>query len=180
MSRILNYTDRQTCVLFGDAAGAVVLSAVRLTTKPLQPRSTYPARRSVIHCSGPATAWRPRSSELCGSGRSANSVLRRSTTRPSSRRSRNRVASSDSCPGGSATGCHTPVWPARRNVASETPATRISGRAWRTSPGASQPPEAWRPPICSTGPGICAEADRPSLSQSSRGGGLPVRRCGLR
>lgn len=29
LSRILDYTDRQTCVLFGDAAGAVVLSAVR-------------------------------------------------------------------------------------------------------------------------------------------------------
>ena len=29
LSRILDYTDRQTCVLFGDAAGAVVLRAVR-------------------------------------------------------------------------------------------------------------------------------------------------------
>ena len=29
LSRILDYTDRQTCVLFGDAAGAVVLSATR-------------------------------------------------------------------------------------------------------------------------------------------------------
>ena len=29
LSRILDYTDRQTCVLFGDAAGAVVLSAAR-------------------------------------------------------------------------------------------------------------------------------------------------------
>ena len=29
LSRILDYTDRQTCVLFGDAAGAVVLGAAR-------------------------------------------------------------------------------------------------------------------------------------------------------
>jgi 3-oxoacyl-[acyl-carrier-protein] synthase III len=29
LSRILDYTDRQTCVLFGDGAGAVVLSAAR-------------------------------------------------------------------------------------------------------------------------------------------------------
>jgi 3-oxoacyl-[acyl-carrier-protein] synthase III len=29
LSRILDYTDRQTCVLFGDAAGAVVLCAAR-------------------------------------------------------------------------------------------------------------------------------------------------------
>ena len=29
LSRILDYTDRQTCVLFGDAAGAVVLSTAR-------------------------------------------------------------------------------------------------------------------------------------------------------
>jgi 3-oxoacyl-[acyl-carrier-protein] synthase III len=29
LSRILDYTDRQTCVLFGDAAGAVVLRAAR-------------------------------------------------------------------------------------------------------------------------------------------------------
>jgi hypothetical protein len=32
--------------------------------KPLQPASTYSARRFAIQCDGPATAWRPRSSEL--------------------------------------------------------------------------------------------------------------------
>ena len=34
MSRILDYTDRQTCVLFGDAAAAVVLSAARGADPP--------------------------------------------------------------------------------------------------------------------------------------------------
>ncbi|CAI3932570.1 3-oxoacyl-[acyl-carrier-protein] synthase III (FabH) (PDB:1UB7) [Commensalibacter communis] len=35
-SRILDWSDRRTCVLFGDGAGAVILSAEEITTAPIQ------------------------------------------------------------------------------------------------------------------------------------------------
>ena len=56
MSRIIDYTDRTTCVLFGDGAGAMVVEADATTTpdlSDLRMRSTAPA---VISCTCPRAA----------------------------------------------------------------------------------------------------------------------------
>ena len=35
MSRIIDYTDRATCILFGDGAGAMLVESAKLTTRAL-------------------------------------------------------------------------------------------------------------------------------------------------
>ena len=64
-SRILDWEDRTTCVLFGDGAGAIVLRATRDSDQRRRPGS-YPRRRSSTRmaattaCSMSMAARRPR------------------------------------------------------------------------------------------------------------------------
>ena len=55
MSSIIDYTDRTTCVLFGDGAGAVVLGpsrGPRLRHPRLRARNRRQRRRGAVHAGG--------------------------------------------------------------------------------------------------------------------------------
>ena len=56
-SRILDWQDRGTCVLFGDGAGAVVLQAVPETSDPRHPVDASAFRRPPAR--HPLCRWRP-------------------------------------------------------------------------------------------------------------------------
>ena len=66
LSRILDYTDRQTCVLFGDAAGAVVLRAARGEDPP-----------GLLPGIWAATGRRPTSSRCAAAGAASRRAWRR-------------------------------------------------------------------------------------------------------
>src|ERR671923_273696 len=86
----------------------------RTPTAALRSTSVGPRSRA-----GPVRLDLPRA-------RARRTPIRR-TTRASGRRSRSAAAIVRSSSGGSATGCHTPVFSARHSVARETPATQSSG-----------------------------------------------------
>ena len=64
MSSIIDYTDRATCVLFGDGAGAVVLSAAAPASRASSTSSTRSTAAAAPRCAcPPAAAGMPASHE---------------------------------------------------------------------------------------------------------------------
>ena len=70
-SRILDWNDRGTCVLFGDGAGAIVLDAQEQPGQSVGPRRAHdasalrrPAQVEIV--SSMAVRPRPRPSDICG------------------------------------------------------------------------------------------------------------------
>ena len=61
LSRIIDWTDRGTCVLFGDGAGAVLLAADERARAACCRRTSTPTARSPTSCCSPRAAARSRS-----------------------------------------------------------------------------------------------------------------------
>jgi 3-oxoacyl-[acyl-carrier-protein] synthase-3 len=61
LSRVINWTDRTTCVLFGDGAGAALLPSTKRGAAPACSRRTFTptARRPLRSTSPPAARARP-------------------------------------------------------------------------------------------------------------------------
>ena len=65
-SRILDWEDRGTCVLFGDGAGALVLGAPKTASAASSPPGSTPTAATTICCSSTAARRPPAPSASCG------------------------------------------------------------------------------------------------------------------
>ena len=88
MSSIIDYTDRTTCVLFGDGAGAVVLSAAergRAAHHRLRARDRRQRRPGAVHAGAAAAACPPRTRPSTSGCTTSSRTGRRSSSSRSGR-----------------------------------------------------------------------------------------------